>query len=54
MTLRTGVAAFPVHGSTYSELVAVARAPARGGGDHTVEAAADLGAPRSPRAEANQ
>jgi hypothetical protein len=32
LSLRTGVAAFPVHGSTYTELIAVATAAARGDG----------------------
>jgi hypothetical protein len=54
MALRTGVAAFPVHGSTYSELVAVARAEANGDGHADAETTTDFGSPPPPRAEANQ
>jgi hypothetical protein len=54
IALRTGVAAFPVHGSTYSELVAVARAQARDAGRATVDTATDFRAQPTSRAEANQ
>jgi hypothetical protein len=55
LALRTGLAAFPVHGSTYSELVAVARAHANANADTTTAVGStELRSPAAPRAEANQ
>lgn len=53
LALRTGVAAFPVHGSTYSELVAVARVHARADATTAVDST-EFHPPAAPRAEANQ
>jgi hypothetical protein len=53
LALRSGVAAFPVHGSTYSELVAVARAHASTD-TPTAVGPTEFRPPAAPRAEANQ
>jgi hypothetical protein len=59
LSLRTGVAAFPMHGSTYTELIAVATEAARANGDGAHDGAPGAGSaayepPTVPHAEASQ
>ncbi|MDQ1520789.1 MAG: hypothetical protein QOI55_1862, partial [Actinomycetota bacterium] len=59
LSLRTGVAAFPMHGSTYTELIAVATEAARANGDGAHDGAPVAGGakyepPTVPHAEASQ